>query len=264
MGRLDGKIAIITGAARGTGAEAARLFVAEGAKVLLADVRDELGEKVASELGDVGFYRRLDVRRPEDWEAAVIAVREHFGPVDVLVNNAAILDVSAIRDTTPEKARDILETNLLGPFLGTQAVIPDMEAKGGGSIVNVASIDALEGGVGIAVYGSSKWGMRGLTKCSALELGRLRIRVNTVCPGGGSTEMKEEFVAQVTERIKSGDVDISGQPRSPMGRSATLREIALAILWLASDDSSFVNGTDVAVDGGFTAGHIFPGTPGAD
>ena len=264
MGRLEGKVAIVTGASRGTGAVIARLFVEEGASVLLADVRDELGEKVAAELGERAQYRRLDVRRPEDWSSAVRATREAFGTPNVLVNNAAILDVVAIVDMLPEKARDIFDINLLGPLLGTQAVIADMTAAGGGSIVNVASIDALEGGVGIAAYGASKWGLRGLTKCSALELGRLGIRVNTLCPGGGSDEMRAEFVADIALRAQRERIDMSGTPRHPMGRSASLRELANAILWLASDESSFVSGTDLAVDGAFTAGHVFPGVPGAD
>jgi len=263
MTRLDGKIAVITGAARGTGAETARLFVERGARVLLTDVLDERGAKLAAGLGESAAYRRLDVRSPADWAGAIAEARARFGAPNVLVNNAAILSVAAIDETPPERAREIFDVNLLGPLLGIQAVLPEMRASGGGSIVNVASIDALEGEVGVAAYGASKWGLRGLTKCAGLELAHLGIRVNTVCPAGGGKEMSAPWYAKLADEIASGKrrVDFSGQPRQPLGRELTLREIALAIAWLASDESSFCNALDLAVDGGFTAGHIFPGAP---
>ena len=168
MGRLDGKVAIVTGAARGIGAETARAFVREGARVLLGDVLDEAGAKTAAELGAAACYRRLDVRHEADWAAAVAETRMRFGPVSVLVNNAAILEVASIEETTRARLAELLDVNLIGPFLGTQAVLPEMRAAGGGSIVNVASIDALEGEVGVAAYSASKWGLRGLSKCAAL------------------------------------------------------------------------------------------------
>ncbi len=263
MTRLDGKIALITGAARGTGAEVARLFVERGAQVLLTDVLDERGARLAAELGASAAYRRLDVRSPEDWAAAVAEARARFGAPNVLVNNAAILTVAAIDDTPPERAREIFDVNLLGPLLGIQAVLSPMRECGGGSIVNVASIDALEGEVGVAAYGASKWGLRGLTKCAGLELAHLGIRVNTVCPAGGGKEMSAPWVAKLAKEISSGQrqVDLASSPRQPLGRELTLREIALAIAWLASDESSFCNAMDLAVDGGFTAGHIFPAAP---
>jgi 3alpha(or 20beta)-hydroxysteroid dehydrogenase len=265
VGRLDGKIAIITGAARGTGAETARRFAAEGAQLVLGDVLDDLGEALAEEIGAAAAYLHLDVRSEDDWAGALELAHQRFGPVDVLVNNAAILEVETLRATRPERVRELLDVNLVGPFLGIQAVISDMETAGGGSIVNVASIDGLEGEVGVAAYGASKWGLRGLTKCAALELGRLGIRVNTVCPGGGSKEMKEPAIRRVQEELRAGrKIDFSGTPRSPMGRQVTLAEIAAAILFLAGDESSFCSGTDLAVDGAFTAGHIIPGSPGAD
>ena len=263
MGRLDGKVAIVTGAARGIGAEAARVFVREGAHVLLGDVRDELGEKTAAELGPAALYQRLDVRREEDWAAAVAAARERFGALHVLVNNAAILEVATIEETTRARLAELLDVNLIGPFLGTQAVLPALRAAGGGSIVNVASIDALEGEVGVAGYAASKWGLRGLTKCAALELGRFGVRVNAVHPGGGNPEMREPALRRVQEEMRRGTkIDFSGAPRRPLGRGATLAEIANVILFLASDESSFCSGADFAVDGAFTAGHIVPGAPG--
>jgi 3alpha(or 20beta)-hydroxysteroid dehydrogenase len=263
MSRLDGKVALITGAARGTGEETARVFVERGACVLLTDVLDERGAKVAAELGERAVYRTLDVREPAQWAAAVAEAKRRFGAPNVLVNNAAILTVAALDETPPERAREIFDVNLLGPLLGIQAVLPDMRALGGGSIVNVASIDALEGETGVAAYGASKWGLRGLTKCAGLELAHLGIRVNTVCPAGGGKEMSAPWYAKLADEIASGKrkVDFSGQPRQPLGRELTLREIALAIAWLASDESSYCNAMDLAVDGGFTAGHIFPGAP---
>jgi 3alpha(or 20beta)-hydroxysteroid dehydrogenase len=261
--RLAGKVAIVTGAARGIGAETARAFVREGARVLLGDVLDERGQKTAAELGAAALYRRLDVRREDDWAAAVAAARERFGPVGVLVNNAAILEVATLEETSRARFAELLEVNLIGPFLGTQAVLPGMREAGGGSIVNVASIDALEGEVGVAAYAASKWGLRGFSKCAALELGRYGIRVNAVHPGGGNPEMREPAVQRVAEELRRGaKIDFSGVPRRPLGRAATLEEIANVILFLASDEASFCSGADYAVDGAFTAGHIVPGAPG--
>ena len=263
MGRLEGKVAVVTGAARGIGAEAARLFVREGARVLLGDVLDERGEKSAAELGPAAAYRRLDVRREADWAAAVAAARERFGPVTVLVNNAAILEVATIEETSRARLAELLDVNLIGAFLGIQAVLPGMRAAGGGSIVNVASIDALEGEVGVAAYAASKWGLRGLSKCAALELGRHGIRVNAVHPGGGNPEMREPAMRRVREELARGtQIDFSGLPRHPLGRSLTLAEAAHVIAFLASDEASFCSGGDYAVDGAFTAGHIVPGAPG--
>jgi 3alpha(or 20beta)-hydroxysteroid dehydrogenase len=263
MGRLDGKVAIVTGAARGIGAETARAFVREGARVLLGDVLDEAGAKTAAELGPNAGYRRLDVRLESDWAGAVAEAERRFGPPTVLVNNAAILEVAAIEETTRARLGELLDVNLVGPFLGIQAVLPAMRAAGRGSIVNVASIDALEGEVGVAAYSASKWGLRGLSKCAALELGRHGIRVNAVHPGGGNAEMREPAMRRVREELRRGTkIDFGGLPRHPLGRSVTLAEIASMILFLASDEASFCSGGDYAVDGAFTAGHIVPGAPG--
>jgi 3alpha(or 20beta)-hydroxysteroid dehydrogenase len=212
MTRLDGKVALITGAARGTGAETARLFVERGARVLLTDVLDERGAKLAAELGEHAAYRRLDVRRPAEWATAVAEARARFGAPNVLVNNAAILTVAAIDETPPERAREIFDVNLLGPLLGIQAVLPSMRERGGGAIVNVASIDALEGEVGVAAYGASKWGLRGLTKCAGLELAHLGIRVNAVCPAGGGKEMSAPWYA--SSRCERSRSRSRGSPRT--------------------------------------------------
>ncbi|MDG2025995.1 MAG: glucose 1-dehydrogenase [Acidimicrobiales bacterium] len=261
MGQLDERTTIITGAARGTGAATARRFVAEGANVLLADVLDDLGAEVAAELGDSAVYQRLDVREPDEWAAAVATCTDRFGGVNVLVNNAAVLDVGAIADTDPDVVRRVVMVNQVGPYLGIQAVIGAMREAGGGSIVNVASIDAIEGSNGVAAYTSSKWGMRGLTKAAAIELGMYAIRVNNVCPGGGSTEMVEPFVAAAMERLKDRTERLPDRPQRPFHRSADLDDIANAILWLATDESSCVSGIDLTVDGAFTAGKVEPGAP---
>ena len=204
------------------------------------------------------------MRLEADWADAVADARARFGPVNALVNNAAILEVATIEETTRARLAELLDVNLIGPFLGTQAVLPEMRAAGGGgSIVNVASIDALEGEVGVAAYSASKWGLRGLSKCAALELGRYGIRVNAVHPGGGNPEMREPAMRRVREDLARGaKIDFTGLPRHPLGRSLTLAEVANVIVFLASDEASFCSGGDFAVDGAFTAGHIVPGAPG--
>ena len=259
MGRLDGKVAIVTGAARGTGEATARLFAAEGAKVVVADVLEDRGSAVADDLGDAAIFAALDVSSEDDWDRAVALATERFGSLAVLVNNAAVLHIEAVVDTEPADFRRVVEVNQVGPFLGIRAAAPAMAASGGGSIVNVSSIDGLEGGNGLAAYASTKWGLRGLTKVAALELGRLGIRVNTMLPGGGSQEMVQPWFEKFASEVPAGAS--FGGPRA-LGRSADLTELAQAILFLASDESSFCTGADLAVDGGHTAGVIVPGVAG--
>lgn len=261
MERLEGKVAIVTGAARGTGAATARMFAKEGARILLGDVRDDLGETVAREIGEAALYQRLDVTREVDWEAAIRTTREQFGSVDVLVNNAALLDVGSIAETSGETFQKIMAVNQLGPFLGIRAVIDPMKQAGGGSIINVSSIDGLEGSNGVAVYTSSKWGVRGLTKAACQELGQYCIRVNTLCPNPGSGEMTQPFIAEAIERLKGRTESLHDRPIHPFGRSGEIADVARAIVFLASDDSSFISGCDLPVDGGWTAGKIEPGAP---
>jgi 3alpha(or 20beta)-hydroxysteroid dehydrogenase len=219
-GRLEGKIAIITGAARGTGAATARLFVEEGAQVCLADVLDDAGQAEALELGDAAMFQHMDVRSEGDWKRAVEATRERFGPVNVLVNNAAILDVGPIAELDVEKARDILDVNLIGPMIGTSAVLGDMQEAGGGAIVNIGSIDAMEGMGWVAPYSASKWGLRGFTKSAALELGQLGIRVNLVCPAGGSPELTQGFISNIQQRRDAGEtIELSARRRRATSRT---------------------------------------------
>ncbi len=261
MGVLEGKVAIITGAARGTGAATARRFVEEGASVLLGDVLDDLGNEVAEGLGPSAAYLHLDVREPGHWSAAVGDVTDRFGGVDVLVNNAAILDVGAITDTDLEVVTRLVTVNQIGPYLGIRAVIGPMRRRGGGSIVNVTSIDAIEGSNGVAAYTSTKWGLRGLTKAAAVELGRHGIRVNNVGPGGGSEEMVQPFLEAAIERLKDRTERLPDRPQHPFHRRGELDDFANAIVWLASDQSGYVSGIDLTVDGAFTAGKIEPGAP---
>lgn len=261
MRRLEGKVAIVTGAARGTGEATARRFSEEGARVLLGDVRDELGSSVAQSIGASAYYQRLDVSEEGDWERAVAAAQERFGGVDILVNNAAILEVRSIVETSAETFRKLMSVNQLGPFLGTRAVIEPMKARGGGSIINVSSIDGLEGSNGVAAYTSSKWGVRGLTKAASQELGQYCIRVNTLCPNPGSQEMTTPFVQEAVERLKSRTERLPDRPTHPFGRRGGIADVVNAMVFLASDESSFISGCDLPVDGGWTAGKVEPGAP---
>ena len=257
--RLDGKVAIITGSARGTGAATAELFVEQGAKVCIADVLEPEGRVQAGKLGDAAFFQKLDVRSEESWQRAVATTRDRFGSVDILVNNAAILDVSPIAELDVTKARDILDVNLVGPMIGTRSVLDCMQSAGGGSIINIGSIDAMEGMGWVAPYGASKWGLRGFTKCAALELGQYGIRVNLVCPAGGSPELTQGFIDNLDRRRAAGEkIELRGLEGGVMGdREATPRDIANVVLFLASDDAGYCHGAEYMVDGGHTAGHIW-------
>lgn len=264
MPRLEDKVAIVTGSARGTGAEIAKLFCEEGARVCVADIREEEGSAHAKTLGAAAFFQQLDVREETSWAACVSAVRERFGPVDILVNNAAVLDVSPIAELAPSITRNILDVNLVGPMIGTHAVLHDMAAKGQGAIVNMGSIDAMEGMGWVASYCASKFGLRGFTKASALELGQKGIRVNMVCPAGGNPELTAGFRDNIVKRVKAGEtIAVKGMEGGVMGeRHATARDIANVVLFLASDDAGYCTGAEYMVDGGHTAGHIWFATEG--
>jgi 3alpha(or 20beta)-hydroxysteroid dehydrogenase len=250
MGRLDGKVALVTGAARGIGAEIARLFAAEGAAVLVADRRDDLGESIADEIRTSGgrcVYVHLDITSETEWAAAVELACASFGGLDVLVNNAGIIRVKPFIDTTLEDLHKLLDTNLVGAFIGMQAVVEPMRARGGGSIVNFSSVQGLEGREGLSAYSAAKFGVRGLSKSVAIELGPLGIRVNTLFPGPTKTKM--------TERKGWSDADYDAAYRGyPLGRMAQAEEIARLALFLASDEASFCTGGDFVVDGGVSAG----------
>ena len=246
-GRLEGKVALISGAARGIGEADARLFVAEGAKVVLGDVLDSEGQKAAADLGQDASYVHLDVTRPESWAAAVAHVLERFGRLDVLVNNAGILRFESIEETSLETYEAVIRVNQIGAFLGMKAALPALRAAGGGSIVNISSTAGLEGMHGLVGYCASKFAVRGMTKVAALEFGADNIRVNSVHPGGTAT-------ALVTAVGSDAPSQEEYEPPQPIKRIADPSEIAEMVLWLASDASSFCTGAEFVVDGGMTAG----------
>ncbi len=244
---LEGRVGIVTGAARGIGSAVARSFVEAGMDVVLVDRRDELGCAVAKELGQHATFVAADVTRAEDWERIGERARTQFGGVDVLVNNAGIIRVAPLQSTEEAMFRLVIETNLLSVFLGMRAVTDAMEARGGGSIINLASPQGLEGRAGMTAYSASKFGVRGLTRTAAIELGPKGIRVNCVVPGPIRTAM--------TERKGWGDADYDkaygGYPLKRMGNPG---EIARLITFLASDAASFCTGADYLADGGLLAG----------
>ena len=263
MGRLDDRVALVTGAARGTGEAIARLFAREGARVILCDVNEELGAKVAAELGDAAAFRRLDVGVESEWESAVADALSRFGQLDALVNNAALLHLSALEETDVADFERLVRVNQIGPFLGMKAVTATMREAGRGSIVNIASVDGLQGKNGAAVYASTKWALRGLTKVAALELGRYGIRVNAVCPEAGSAEMIAPYVPAGVDMEK---VFAMYQTRlaTQKGRTVAerLEDVARMVCFLASDESASCTGADFVVDSGNTAGTIVKGAPG--
>lgn len=254
-GRLQDKTALVTGGARGTGAATARRFVAEGARVAICDVRHELGEQLARELGDAALYIPLDVGSEADWAQGVERTRAHFGALDVLVNNAAILHLAPLEQTRLEDWERVVRVNQTGVFLGIRAVAAAMREAGGGSIVNVSSIDGIEGMNYVAAYSATKWAIRGLAKCAALELGRDNIRVNTVCPAGGNEEMGGEY------RRAGGESNTGYLDKRPIPRRGTVDEVAGLILYLASDESAFCTGADFPIDGGHSCGTLLPMQP---
>ena len=260
--RLDGKAAVVTGAARGSGAEIARRFVEEGARVVLADVLDERGAETAAELGDAARYVHCDVTSEADWAAATGAAVDGFGGLHVLVNNAAVLLLRPIEETTVDDYRRVSAVNELGVFLGIRAAIAPMRAGGGGSIVNISSIDGHYVTPGTAAYAASKFAVRGLTRTAALELGRYGIRCNAVCPAAGNREMVMEALPADFDFAAAASRGGAAAHRAPLDRRGQMRDVADAALFLASDESGFVNGSDIMVDGGMSVGMIIPGQPG--
>lgn len=250
QGRLEGKIAIITGAAMGQGEAEARRFVREGAKVVLADIADEPGALVAKELGDAARYVHCDVSDEADW-AGLIAAADEFGGLDILVNNAAILRVNTIADTTLDEYMSVIMVNQVGTFLGIRSAIEPMKRRGGGSIVNVSSVDGIASKTRLVAYSSSKGAVRTMTKTAALELGAYGIRVNSVHPGGVYTPMGGQG------RIPRETID-AVHANIPLRRAADPQEIATVVLFLASDEASYCTGSEYVVDGGWLAGTILP------
>ena len=243
MSRLAGKVAIITGAAQGMGAAHAKLFVEQGAKVVLTDLNEEKGNAFAAELGENALFVKQNVANEADWAAVVAAAEEKFGPVNVLVNNAGITMAKKIEDASIEDYRRIVEINQVSVFLGMKAVLASMKQAGGGSIVNVSSMNGLvAGAIG---YTDTKFAVRGMTKAAAMEFAAYGIRVNSVHPGVIATPMvvQEDTKAAVEAFAK----------HIPMGRVAQPEEVSNMVLFLASDDSSYSTGSEFVIDGGMTA-----------
>jgi 3alpha(or 20beta)-hydroxysteroid dehydrogenase len=259
MGRLDGKVALISGGARGMGAAEARLFAAEGAKVVVGDVLEEAGAAVAAAIGaDDARFVRLDVTQEAEWAAAVDIAVAAFGKVDVLVNNAGVAEGAPLAEMTLDSYRRVTEVNQTGVFLGMKAVIEPMTAAGGGSIVNISSIDGLVGMNNIISYVASKWAVRGMTKAAAMELAPRGIRVNSVHPGFILTELGTGAVDTATVHAM---LEGYSERMAPMKRAGRPEEIAKLACFLASDDSSYSTGSEFVADGGLIAGYPAPGTP---
>ncbi len=243
--RLEGRVAIITGAARGQGLAEAELFVAQGASVVLTDMLAEEGEHAAAALGANARFCVHDVSRPESWASVITAAEGAFGPVSILVNNAGIHWVRAIEDEALDSLKHMIDVNLIGTFLGLQAVLPSMRRAGGGSIVNISSLAGMLGLNWHGAYGSTKWAIRGLTKTAALEFAVDRIRVNSVHPGAVDTAMLPP------DRQGLGDARFAS---NPVPRAARPSEIAEMVCYLASDAAAFVTGAEFVIDGGALLG----------
>nr|WP_227820135.1 glucose 1-dehydrogenase [Agromyces aureus] len=237
---LGGRVALVTGGARGLGAAYVRALHAAGARVVAADLLDDEGRALAAELGERARFVHLDVTDEDSWASAVAASIDAFGSIDVLVNNAGIANAAPIEHLTLAKWDAVIAVNLTGVFLGCRAVVPAMKAQGSGSIINISSVEGMRGSPGLHGYTASKFGVRGLSQSLAVELGASGIRVNSVHPGLILTDM--------TSRIDPSKLDI------PLGRPAMPDEVAGTIVFLASDASSFTSGAEFVVDGGMIAG----------
>ncbi|HLS82451.1 MAG TPA: glucose 1-dehydrogenase [Steroidobacter sp.] len=252
MGRLEGRIAIVTGAARGIGASVARLFVQEGAHVVLADVRDELGGALAAELGEHADYVHLDVGVESEWAAALETTHRRFGAPTVLVNNAGVFRMQPIESLSMEDYMEVIRTNQIGVFLGMRSCIAPMRESGGGAIVNISSVQGLEGLTNALAYCASKFAVTGMTKAAAIELAKHRIRVNSVHPGPIATMLVAEShgvtdIAEIASR----------EPGVPLKRWGRPEDVARLVLYLACDESSYSTGGAFTVDGGLTAGLVY-------
>ncbi|MBU3061834.1 glucose 1-dehydrogenase [Nocardia sp. NEAU-G5] len=247
-GRLAGRVALITGAASGMGASHARAFVAEGASVMLADIADDAGKLLADELGERAAYVHLDVTSAEEWAAAVSATVERFGLLNVLVNNAGLLDGGPLGTYTEKQWDRVLSVNLTGPFLGLSAARDALVAARPAAVVNISSAAGMQGVSGMHAYTASKFGVRGLTKSAALELAPHGVRVNSVHPGGIATPMIGAMAGQVP------DID---RTANTVGRLGVPEEVSDLVVFLASQESSYCTGSEFVVDGGLTAGQTF-------
>ena len=248
--RLENKVAFISGGARGMGAVEARLFAKEGASVVIGDVLEEEGKKVEAQINEIGgecLFVHLDVTSESSWEQAVAATVARFGKLDILVNNAGIFRTEGVEETSGELWDQVMEINAKGVFLGTKLAIPEMRKAGGGSIVNISSVAGLTGGTGSAAYRASKGAVRLFTKSTAIQYAKDDIRANSVHPGIIETPMTApNLMADQERRDRSA-------ARHPLGRVGQPEDVAYGVLFLASDESSFMTGSELVIDGGLTA-----------
>ena len=247
MGKLDGRVVLVTGAARGQGEQEVRLFRTEGAEVVVADVLDDQGEALAKEIG--ALYVHLDVSREDDWTAAVAAAKGAYGRVDGLVNNAGVLRFNSLVDTPLDEFMQVVRVNQVGVFLGIKSLAPEIEAAGGGTIVNTASYTGMTGMAYVGAYAATKHAIVGLTRVAALELARKGIRVNAVCPGSIDTAMTDPG-----DEVSAEAVDKLYRKRVPLGRIGRPEEVARLALFLSCADSSYITGQPFVIDGGWLAG----------
>lgn len=241
---LDGKVAIVTGASTGQGAEEARLLIARRARVVLADIDTVRGESLADELGHQAFFQRHDVADPHSWTDIVAATLDRYGRIDALVNNAAIYAPMCLQDTSPDDFDRFYRINQRGVFLGMKAVIEPMTRGDGGAIVNIGSAAGLRGRPSLFPYATSKWALRGMTRCAAHDLAPLGIRVNAILPGIIDTEM---YRANTAERRALLEAPI------PLGRIGQPDDVAGAVVFLISDAARYISGAEIAIDGALTA-----------
>ena len=253
MTGLAGKVALVTGAARGLGASISRQLHSAGAQVVLADMRDDEGNALAKTLGERAHYVHLDVSSESEWNAALGAARKRFGPVTILVNNAGIYRTRATIDQSVDEYLQIIRINQLGTFLGMRTCFAQMRDAGGGSIVNIASTAGIEGVPLALAYTASKHAVVGMTKAAALEFGPSKVRVNVVCPGAMLTPLLVESLNMPLSALSAAPF-----ANSPMGRMGDPSEIAPTVVFLASDASSYTTGSEFVVDGGLTAGVKMP------
>lgn len=256
MNRLVGKVALVTGGARGIGEGIVRRFVAEGAQVMITDVLVAEGRALADELGTAAAFHKHDVVSRVEWDDAIAATEARFGKLDILVNNAGVIVFKKLDDLTEAEMRRIIDINLMGTMIGTQAAIPALERAGGGSVINMSSADGIAGANSLTAYCASKFAVRGFTKAAALELGPRKIRVNSIHPGGIVTPLSNPTNVP-REQYDMGFKIYAAQ------RAGDPHDIGAAAAYLASDDAAYCMGTELSVDGGLTAGHYYMSMPGA-
>lgn len=245
MGRLDGKVAIITGGSAGMGASNVKMFVKEGAKVVFTDLNIEDGQKLAEELGENAIFMEQDVSKSADWDKVIEKAEAEFGPIDILVNNAGIALTLPLEEMTEEQYQKVIDVNQLSIFLGMKKVLPSMKKTKAGSIINVSSIAGMAGMQGGMAYSASKFAVRGMTRSAAAELGQYNIRVNSVHPGAIQTPMIDQPDSRAA--IKAIEA------KTPLGKIGSVEDSSYLIVYLASNESSFTTGSEIVFDGGVTA-----------